>query len=888
MKNNVILFIGLLCCFGANAQVVTLSGSVTDSLKTPLAYSTLIAKPADSDQSMQFTATNDQGKYTLELYKDLEYTISVSMLGFKTLDLAYTPLEDFEKNIVLIEDVTQLDAVTVVMELPISIKKDTIIYRTDKFVTGEERKLKDILEKLPGIEVDKDGTVTSQGKKVTHVLVENKSFFGGNSKLAVDNIPANAVHEVEIIDDYNEISFLKGMTQTDNMAMNIKLKKDKKNFVFGDIEAGKGNESFYKAHANLFYYHPELNINFIGGLNNNGEKTFTYKDYQNFMGGPSNVFNARDVAERKTISDAIEVTDVTKSENKVGALNITKALNDKIDLSSYLIFSGSKNENLVETTNDYILPDNSFLENVTNMGSIHKKLGLGKVKLTYVPNTLEQWSLDIMAKGTDNTDGASILSTIGTEEQSFKSVDNSEDTYVNGNMEWHKKLSTKHAFSSSGNFEYDNSGSNIFWDTNRAISEGIVPLEPDDIYRLELLRQIQNRTASGIFKHYWNIDNFNLLHTTFGNQYRAYRFVTNDSQLLDDGTVNDFGSNGFGNDLNFRLNDLYAGIYYNARVGKFEFHQSLFLHNYSWSIDQANVIKKNKWALLPDVSIRRRSSSTGSFLRLDSSLRSSFSDVAKLAGNYYLQSYNSVYIGNKDLENELRHYSSLTYSRLSLLRGLYTLGVISYEYRINGITSSIITEDQDRLTSPFRLSAPNQNLNGTVIAKKSTKNFKYSLTTRLNSSRSSRQINGTISEYKNTTGSYRLSAQTLHKKFPIIEVGFKQSIGNYGSNNKTFNFLTNEPFISFEYDFLKNFIGSFDYTHYNYQNRSTDLTNAFSIGNASLSYGKESSAWDFKVSVQNLFDVRSKNQNSFNVFVVSDQNTFVLPRIVMFSLIYKL
>ena len=888
MMNNVIIFIIFLVCIGANAQVVTLSGTVSDSLNIPLAYSTLIAKPADSDRSMVFTVTNNQGEFKLKLHKGLHYTITVSMLGFETLDFAYTPLDDFEKNIQLGTEVTQLDAVTVVMELPISIKKDTIIYRVDKFVTGEERKLKNILEKLPGIEVDKDGTVTSQGKKVTHVLVENKSFFGGNSKLAVDNIPANAVNEVEIIDDYNEISFLKGMARTDNMAMNIKLKEGKKNFVFGDIEAGKGNESFYKAHANLFYYRPELNINFIGGLNNTGEKTFTFKDYQNFTGGPSSNFNARDMAERKTISDAIEVTDVTKSENTVGALNITKTLNDKIDLSSYLIFSGSKYENRMEATNDYMLPDNSFLEKVTNTGTFHKKLGLGKIKLTYAPNTLEQWSFDIMAKGTDNTDQNSILSIINTEEQSFNSLDDSEDVYANGNVEWHKKLSSKHAFSSSANFEYDKNNTNIFWDTNRAISQGIVPLEPDDIYRLEMLRQVQNSTASGIFKHYWNIDNFNLLHATFGNQYKAYQFVTNDSQLLDDGTINDFSSNGFGNDLSFRLNDLYAGMYYNARVGEFEFHQSLFLHNYSWSIDQANIIKKNKWVLLPDVSIRRRSSSSGAFLRFDSKLKSSFSDAERLAGKYYLQSYNSVYIGNEDLENDLSHYSSLTYSRSSLLRGLYVLGVMSYEYRINGITNSVITEDQDRITSPIRLSAPNQNFNGTIIAKKSTRNFKYSLTTRLNSSRSSQQINGTISEYKNTTGSYRLSAQTLHKEFPIIEVGFKQSLGNYGSNNNTFNFLTNEPFISVEYDFLKNFIGSFDYTHYKYQNKSTDSSHEFIIGNASFYYNKENSAWDFKLSVQNLFDVRYKNQNRFNAFIVSDQNTFVLPRIAMLSLIYKL
>ena len=888
MKNIFFICAILLLYFDAHAQVAKLSGTVSDSLKKPLAYATIIAKPINDQESMQFTATKGNGMYMLELYKNVEYTISVNMLGFKTFDFTHIPVKDSRKDIELTEDVTQLDEVTVEFELPIEIKKDTIIYKVDKFVTGEERKLKDILKKLPGIEVDKDGVVTSQGKKVTHVLVEGKSFFGGDSKLATDNIPADAVNKIEIIDDYNEISFLKGMTITDNLALNVKLKENKKNFIFGDIEAAKGNENFYKAHANLFYYRPDVNVNLIGDLNNTGEKTFTLKDYQNFTGGPSSVFNARDIAEKKIISDAVDVNDVTKSERKIGALNITKTLSDKVDISSYLIYSDIKNETRVETINDYILPDSSFIETVKNTGAITKKIGLGKVKLKYVPNTLEQWSFDIVAKGIDNTDETALLSLIDTMEQSFNSFNDSEEINVNGNLEWHKKISDKHAVSSSANIEHDKNNANTFWDTNRAISEGLIPLELDDIYRLELLRQVRRNTLNVIGKHYWNINNFNLLHTTIGNQYKAHRFITIDSQILDDGSINNFTTSGFGNDLDFEWNDLYAGIYYNARAGEFEFHQSLFIHNFSWSLSQANAIKKSTWVLLPEVSIRRRSSTSGGFLRLDSRLRSSFSDVGSLASNFYLQSYNSVYVGNENLENELSHYSSLTYSRSSLLRGLFILGVVSYTYRINGITTSVSTDNQDRLSSPIRLTVPNQNLNGTLIVKKSSKNFKYGLTANLNSSKSSQQINESISEYKNTTGSYRISSQTLHKNFPVIEVGFKQTLGNYGTDDNTFDFITNEPFFSLDYDFLKKFIFSFDYTYFDYQNKTADITNTFSISNTSLSYGKENSPWNFKLSIQNLFDVEFKNQNSFNVFVVSDQNTFVLPRIAMFSLTYKL
>ncbi|MFD2551745.1 hypothetical protein ACFSQP_07955 [Bizionia sediminis] len=117
---------------------------------------------------------------------------------------------------------------------------------------------------------------------MTTMLVEGKTFFGGGSKLAIDNIPANAVDKIEVIDNYNEIAFLKDLVDSEEMAMNVQLKQDKKDFVFGDIEVGKGNQDFYKAHSNMFYYSPKTDINFIGNLNNTAEQVLTYKDYFEF------------------------------------------------------------------------------------------------------------------------------------------------------------------------------------------------------------------------------------------------------------------------------------------------------------------------------------------------------------------------------------------------------------------------------------------------------------------------------------------------------------------------------------------------------------------------------------------------------------------------------
>ena len=279
----VIIFSQFLCI---HAQQTKIQGKVTDTLNKPLPYANILAVPQADDQSVKFAITENDGSYKLGLAKNQTYELTVSYLGYKPQKLTLTTTNhDLIKNFVLQENPDQLDEVKITYTPPVTIKKDTITYDVSRFVTGEERKLRDALKKLPGVEVDREGNVNVNGKKVTKVLVENKTFFTGNSKLAVNNIPADAVDKVEVLDNYNEVAMLKGLQDSEDMAMNILLKEDKKKFVFGDIEAGAGIEDRYLLHPNLFYYSPKTNVNFIGDLNNQGIKSFTFSDYLEFEGG---------------------------------------------------------------------------------------------------------------------------------------------------------------------------------------------------------------------------------------------------------------------------------------------------------------------------------------------------------------------------------------------------------------------------------------------------------------------------------------------------------------------------------------------------------------------------------------------------------------------------
>src|SRR5690554_930480 len=128
-------------------------------------------------------------------------------------------------------------------------------------MNGNDRQLKDQLEKLPGVEVSDSGQDKVQSKNVTQFMVEGNIFFGGGTKLGVENIPADAVDKVEVIDHFTQVGHMKEVSGSDDLAMNIKLKEDKKKFVFGDIRAGAGNNKFYEDNDSLFCCSSNITVN---------------------------------------------------------------------------------------------------------------------------------------------------------------------------------------------------------------------------------------------------------------------------------------------------------------------------------------------------------------------------------------------------------------------------------------------------------------------------------------------------------------------------------------------------------------------------------------------------------------------------------------------------
>ena len=881
----------LLVGFSSCAQNILVSGTVSDSLKVPLAYSNILAIPTSNDQDIRFAVTKENGSYKLGLAKHQTYNITVSYLGYTSQEIQLnTTNQNITKNFILVENPNQLDEVTLNYTPPITIKKDTTTYDVSKFVTGEERKLREILKKLPGVEVDKAGNVTSNGKKVTKVLVENKTFFTGNSKLAVNNIPADAVDKVEILDNYNETTMLKGLEDNENMAMNIKLKDDKKQFAFGDIEVGAGIKERYLIHPNLFYYSPKTNVNFIGDLNNQGIKSFSFSDYIEFEGGFGQLF--KDPAAYFDLYNSdfaryLVNQNFTSNINQFGALNIRQSINKSTDFSGYIITSNSKTTTESNTLNEYI-NDTPFIENRTNTNTINNFFTIGKFTIDYDPSLEEDFAYNSFVKLTNNNSNGLISTASTAQNNTITTANDMKGLNLKQHIKYSRKLSKKHTATLEANYNYQNDKPITEWLTNQQILQGLIPLENDEIYNILQTKTTKSHNINAAIKDYWVINNFNHLYTSFGVNSSFTNFKTEDLQQLSNGSTNNFNSAGFGNDFNYNFINTYLGFEYKFQIGITTFKPMVYAQFYNWSTaQQTEKNTYNKTLILPKLTVDTEFSSSEK-LSFNYDLEASFSGINRLANNFVLSGFNSVYKGNSELDNQLYHSARLSYYKFSIYRNLNLNFSTSYRRKIKSYKNTTVLQgiDQYSTATLFDLPENNWSINGR-ISKKIHK-IKYNLSSRFSYNDFYQILNNETNLNISKNISSTFSMETSFKEHPNVEIGYTKSFNNYSATNGITKFENDRLFIDLEYDFLKHFIVKADYSFDTYTNKTTAVTNKFDTANASLFYQVEDSPWGFEVNATNLFNITFKQQNSFSSFLISDNKTYILPRIIMFKVTYKL
>ena len=287
MKNFLqksIIIILLFAGFTASAQ--TPKGVVTGKAlntkdKSAIEYGTAVVRKVGVDSAIVGSGlTGQNGVFKIDDLPNGKYKLTLAFLGLRSI------VKEFELNAAqpginfgdLLMDDTGVDLKAVVITgdiAPVKVKKDTLEFNAGAFKVKENAVVEDVLKKLPGVDVAKDGTITTQGETIKKVRVDGKDFMGNDPLLATRNLPADMVDKIQIIDDMSEQSKFSGVDDGNReKIINITTKQDKKKGTFGNSSVGVGTDERYDVNLNVNRFNKDEQMSLIGQFNNVNKQNF--------------------------------------------------------------------------------------------------------------------------------------------------------------------------------------------------------------------------------------------------------------------------------------------------------------------------------------------------------------------------------------------------------------------------------------------------------------------------------------------------------------------------------------------------------------------------------------------------------------------------------------
>lgn len=265
-------------------------GTVTDTTGQTLTGATVMVLQAKDSLLSGFALVDPKGAFEVVGVKAGDYVVQFSFLGYGVKKIPITLSGEKEKDlgkVVMKEQTATLGEYVVEGERsPMTIKKDTVEFNAAAFKTQPNATVEELLKRLPGVEVEKDGNVKAQGESVTRVLVNGKEFFGRDPKTATRNLPADAVDKIQVFDKMTDVAEFTGVDDGQReKTINLTLRPDRQNGVFGNFRAGGGGPEQFDLGGNVNRFTKTSQLSFIGSANNINRNGFSVNEYLDFSGG---------------------------------------------------------------------------------------------------------------------------------------------------------------------------------------------------------------------------------------------------------------------------------------------------------------------------------------------------------------------------------------------------------------------------------------------------------------------------------------------------------------------------------------------------------------------------------------------------------------------------
>lgn len=855
--------------------IISYNGQVSNQKKA-VSNVNIIAKPSDKESKIVFATTNATGNFDLKLQINKEYQITFNHSDFQIYKDSLYATKDVNKEINLVEKTEILKEIVIDYVRPIETKKDTIIYNLSSFTNGDERKLKDELNKLPGVEVDESGNISVNGKMVSRFFLDKNLFFGGNSQLASKNIPSGAVDKVEVLDHFSDIGFMKDVVRSDELVMNVTLKEDKKQFVFGEIESGLGNQKFYNFKPSLFYYHPKINIGLIGSINNLGTETFSVNDAISIdKGYRSNLFKKRNESLFSFIEATIKDINQIKNQSRNAGLNFQFPVYQKFKADGLFIADFNQFNKFSETHKTYF--HENIKEFVTDEVFTKRNMFYSTWNLKYQKSKSDEINYKIDFK-MNELQKNNLLNSISNVKRVFNSGSYKSENVVSQLIDYSKKWNNKnyinagvrHYFSESSGFQnWKNDSLHL---NNSLFNEQ---------FHYNIINQdIRNKNKQIDFelKYYYILNTKHKFEINIGNYFDHLTYFTN--AHVKNRFVEVANQPVYLNDVKLQLNKVFTKFNYVFEKNFFLIDASLNVNRNSFILNQTNYYRKaNPLFFNPELLISYALKKH--IFEVSYSENSLFNDISNYANNYVLNNYNSVLKGDSELNVKENHWVKLDY--VTWFKKIKNSFYFSYNLNKNPVQYDVNSVEVFQNYQLVNIDKSNENFKISNSLDRKFRFFDMNYTFYYSENNYYQKTANELNLIKQANYNTKFRMRTWFKEAPNFKLGYSYQLSNFKNKNDNFNSFSN-LYLQIDYKLIEDLIMNFSYnlSVSDYQEKVM-----YQNSNFTLNYSIPNSNWFINFSGSNIFDSKFQRNVFLNQNYITDETHYQMPSIFMLQLGYK-
>jgi len=377
-------FLFILFSSAAFSQSGSVKGVIFDtSLQQSVPGATITVLKKKDSSLVSFTMADNNGRFQLTNIPNGDYRLLITHVNYHNANRIFSIDNEHKEadlgNIAMADKSKVLDEI-IIEAPPVTLVGDTVQYNAGSFKTQPNASVEDLLKKLPGVKVEKDGTVKAQGEKVQKVLVDGKEFFGNDPKIATKNLPADAIDKVQVYDRLSDQAQLTGFDDGNGeKTINLKLKKDKKKGMFGKVNAGAGTDDRYEGRFNVNSFKGARQMSVIGMANNTNDEGFSFMDILNFTGALNQMKDNNgnisfSMNQDDPLAGLLGGNNSGINTTWGGGINYNNIIGTKTDFQSNYFYSRYNPLRRTNVERQYFLPANLYTENSysNNLSNSHR------------------------------------------------------------------------------------------------------------------------------------------------------------------------------------------------------------------------------------------------------------------------------------------------------------------------------------------------------------------------------------------------------------------------------------------------------------------------------------------------------------------------------------